>query len=67
MSSIGASYAHVHVQQKRQKDKMKKMEEQRAAKNGTTENRVIVNSNKVHPGNFMSHDMNPTTYGGRRD
>ncbi|KAL8475044.1 hypothetical protein ACS0TY_030716 [Phlomoides rotata] len=60
MSSIGASYAHVYVQQKRQKEKMKKMEEQKA-KNGQTENRVIVDegktscrSKRVHPQNFMS-------------
>ncbi|KAI3462033.1 hypothetical protein Pfo_018696 [Paulownia fortunei] len=73
MSSTGASYAHVYVQQKRQKERMKKMEEERARNgDGGVVEKVIVDDSKsgrnkkVHPGNFMSPDLNPG-FGGRKD
>lgn len=73
MSSTGASYAHVYVQQKRQKERLKKMEEERAKNGGggVVENVILEEgksgrSKKVHPGNFMSPDLNPG-FGGRRD
>ncbi|KAJ0096853.1 hypothetical protein Patl1_27378 [Pistacia atlantica] len=57
-TSIGASYAAVHVMTKKQKEKMKRMEEERVVKS-STDDQVAPNSNgskiaknKVHPGNF---------------
>ncbi|EOX92223.1 hypothetical protein QQP08_003897 [Theobroma cacao] len=60
MSSIGASCAEVYLMRKRQKEKMKRMEEERVKRGETTtgiEERkagTIVGRSKVHPGNFTS-------------
>lgn len=70
MASIGASCAQVYVMQKRQKEKMKRMEEEeakRAAGRGESkveeEGRkvggaapVVRQSKKVHPGHFPPQD-----------
>lgn len=59
------NYAHINVQQKRQKEKLKKMEEERTRKDGGSSGRTMPEkivddhrgtnkSNKVHPGGFMS-------------
>lgn len=58
MSSIGARSAEIFVMQKRQKEKMKRMEEERVRKgevSGDQERKVVASSgvgksNKVHPG-----------------
>ncbi|WRX11408.1 hypothetical protein QQP08_003895 [Theobroma cacao] len=60
MSSIGASCAEVYLMRKRQKEKMKRIEEERARRGETTtgiEERkagTLVGKSKVHPGNFTS-------------
>lgn len=69
MSSTGASYAHVYVQQKRQKERLRKIEEERAKK-VDNHGDVIINvvddddhssvksgsrNKKVHPGNFVGN------------
>ncbi|KAJ7956878.1 hypothetical protein O6P43_023253 [Quillaja saponaria] len=59
MSSIGASYAGVYVMKKHQKEKMKRMEDERVKRgdvviSSTEERKVggsgVSRSNKVHPG-----------------
>ncbi|PIN03011.1 hypothetical protein CDL12_24464 [Handroanthus impetiginosus] len=71
MSSTGASYAYVYVQQKRQEDKLKKMEENKAENgdDGVTGKGIIDDSKngknkQIHP--FLSPDLNPGS-GGRKD
>ncbi|KAK5785388.1 hypothetical protein PVK06_039970 [Gossypium arboreum] len=62
MSSIGASCAEVYLMRKRQKEKMKRMEEESVRRGetsgttGTIEERkpTVSGRNKVHPGNFTS-------------
>ncbi|KAL8034153.1 hypothetical protein ABFX02_12G009000 [Erythranthe guttata] len=56
MSSMGASYALIHVQQKRAKERLvKKVEEENTAKQGTTMAAAAVESGKtsrnkkIHP------------------
>ncbi|MBA0551904.1 hypothetical protein Golob_022761 [Gossypium lobatum] len=55
MSSVGASCAEVYVMQKRQKEKMKRTEEEKASR-GVEESTkpqpctVVVGRSKVHPG-----------------
>ncbi|KAK5843330.1 hypothetical protein PVK06_005783 [Gossypium arboreum] len=55
MSSVGASCAEVYVMQKRQKEKMKRMEEEKASR-GIEESTkpqphtVVVGRSKVQPG-----------------
>ncbi|XVF15122.1 hypothetical protein REPUB_Repub09cG0122100 [Reevesia pubescens] len=63
MSSIGASCAEVYLMRKRQKEKMKRMEEERSVRRGETTGieekkpaGTIVGRSKVHPGNFTSPD-----------
>ncbi|CAK9173023.1 unnamed protein product [Ilex paraguariensis] len=62
MSSTGASFAHVYVQQNRQKEKMKRMEEEkgRGVEDGGGERKVEDDkggkSNKIHPGGSISSD-----------
>jgi hypothetical protein len=64
MASIGASCAQVYVMQKRQEEKMKRMEEERAAGKGESkveeEGRKVAAvggpSKKVHPGHFPPED-----------
>ncbi|GMI99409.1 hypothetical protein HRI_003610200 [Hibiscus trionum] len=61
-TSIGASCAEVYLKQKRQKEKMKRMEEERARRGESSganaiEDRkptAVVGRSKVHPGNFTS-------------
>ncbi|KAI4317221.1 hypothetical protein L6164_025111 [Bauhinia variegata] len=56
MSSIGARSAEIYVMRKRQKEKMKRMEEERVGdaqerKLGTSStNPIVGKSKKVHPG-----------------
>lgn len=68
MSSTGASYANLYVQQKKQKERMKRMEEEIRVKNGgqisNLEEGKSCRSNKVYPGNFIS---SPDLNGERRD
>lgn len=63
MSSMGASYAGLHLMQKRQKEKTeRKEEEEKATKSGEPSHnadhlhhqdmKVGRSINKVHPGNF---------------
>lgn len=61
MSSLGANYALINVQQQRQKEKMKRVEEERARKEGEggrTEKVVVdhrgVKGNRVHPQGLLS-------------
>ncbi|XVE83213.1 hypothetical protein DITRI_Ditri16bG0069300 [Diplodiscus trichospermus] len=59
MSSIGASCAEVYLMRKRQKEKMKRIEEERVRRGESTgieEKKAgnIVGRSKVHPGNFTS-------------
>ncbi|CAK9166941.1 unnamed protein product, partial [Ilex paraguariensis] len=66
MSSTGASFAHVYVQQKRQREKMKRMEEERGRSGndgaGGAEEKNVGNgkggkSKKIHPdGGSVSSD-----------
>ncbi|KAL2332796.1 hypothetical protein Fmac_014009 [Flemingia macrophylla] len=55
MSSIGARSAEIYVMEKRQKEKMKRMEEERVQRGEVSaEERKVASSsvgkNKVHPG-----------------
>ena len=53
MSSLGASFASVYVQQKRQEEKLKKMEEGRERSGearGETGSSKRGKSKKIHPG-----------------
>ncbi|GFQ06856.1 hypothetical protein PHJA_002829600 [Phtheirospermum japonicum] len=61
MSSTGASYAAVYVQQKRQKERLKRIEEERARSNEgnkMVEKQAVQNgkaadrNKKVHPAGF---------------
>ncbi|XVF17170.1 hypothetical protein REPUB_Repub10bG0096400 [Reevesia pubescens] len=60
MSSIGASCAEVYLMRKRQKEKMKRMEEERVRRGeitGIIKERkpgTVSGRSKVHPGNFTS-------------
>ncbi|XWS29487.1 hypothetical protein CRYUN_Cryun24cG0033000 [Craigia yunnanensis] len=59
MSSIGASCAEVYLMRKRQKEKMKRMEEERLRRgetSGIKERKAgtVLGRSKVHPGNFTS-------------
>lgn len=58
MYSVGASYAHVHVQQKRQKEKLKQKMEDGRAKNGSADKMAVDASkcdrNKVYPDAFVT-------------
>ncbi|KAM6563744.1 hypothetical protein CsatB_023742 [Cannabis sativa] len=69
MSSIGASCAGVYVMQKRQKEKMLRMEEERARKGETHQDSkaatrghgggggsALGKGKKVHPGNFSTQN-----------
>lgn len=62
MSSIGASCAQIYVMKKRQKENMKKMEEERVRRGeSSVEERkagssTVGMSKKVHPGYFPSQD-----------
>uniref|UniRef100_A0A2N9EUS9 Uncharacterized protein n=1 Tax=Fagus sylvatica TaxID=28930 RepID=A0A2N9EUS9_FAGSY len=62
MSSIGASCAEIYVMRKRQKEKLKRMEEERVRKGESSveESKVsgstIGRSKKVHPGFFTSQN-----------
>ncbi|PON65265.1 hypothetical protein PanWU01x14_117820 [Parasponia andersonii] len=70
MSSIGASCAGVYVMQKRQKEKMERMEEERARRGESQDNKVagsgrsgggsntLGRSKKIHPGNFPGAESN---------
>lgn len=65
MSSTGASYANLCVQQKKQKERMQRKMEERVKNGGGEINNLIVvdegkscRSNKVYPGNFTSPDLN---------
>ncbi|KAG7544575.1 hypothetical protein ISN44_As12g001500, partial [Arabidopsis suecica] len=56
MSSIGASYAHLQVMQKKQKEKMKKIEKERNFGHDETHSRDVETpfasgriSNKIYP------------------
>ncbi|KAG6577271.1 hypothetical protein SDJN03_24845, partial [Cucurbita argyrosperma subsp. sororia] len=59
MSSIGASYAKIHLLQKQQKDKLESMEANRpsrgeaaAATSSGGGGSLLARSNKVHPGSI---------------
>jgi hypothetical protein len=65
MSSIAASWAQVHVMQKRQEEKLKRTEEERVKRgetSGNVEERKVGGSEapgkskKVHPGDFPPQD-----------
>ncbi|KAL1568014.1 hypothetical protein AAHA92_03425 [Salvia divinorum] len=65
MSSTGASYGHLYVQQKKaQKERAKRMEEERT-KNGVSSNvdeeKSNRSNNRVYPGNFTSPHFNGET------
>ncbi|KAL0461213.1 UNVERIFIED_CONTAM: hypothetical protein Slati_0008900 [Sesamum latifolium] len=73
MSSTGASYANLYVQQKRQKEKLMRMEQERGGEKAVSSgvddcNKSSAGSRnkKVHPGNFLSPDCSPGS-GGRKD
>ncbi|KAL2246573.1 UNVERIFIED_CONTAM: hypothetical protein Sindi_2509600 [Sesamum indicum] len=72
MSSTGASYAHVYVQQKRQKEKLMRMEQERGSEKaiagsvGDSNKSAGSRNKKVHPRNFMSPDLSPGS-GGQKD
>ncbi|KAH1113782.1 hypothetical protein J1N35_007160 [Gossypium stocksii] len=63
MSSVGASCAEVYVMQKQQKEKMKRMEEEKASR-GIEESTKpqphtgVVGRSKVHPGPAMPDSAN---------
>ncbi|CAI9109321.1 OLC1v1009124C1 [Oldenlandia corymbosa var. corymbosa] len=76
MASIGASYANLRVQQKRQEEKLKRKEEERARKNGgSSVGNIISNnpdtkSNRVFPsaGGSFGYDANSELgFGSRND
>lgn len=62
MSSIGASCADVYLKRKQQKEKMKKIEEERVKRGEITsssginnnEDRKLGGRSKVHPSNFTN-------------
>ncbi|KAF3969578.1 hypothetical protein CMV_006642 [Castanea mollissima] len=62
MSSIAFSCAEVYVMKKRQKEKLKRMEEERANRGESSEEERKVSgstlgrSKKVHPGNFPTQN-----------
>lgn len=69
MSSIGASYAGVHVMQKRQKEKMEKKLEQMGGRSGQSstvqDTKVSAHGRKkkVYPGTFQSPNNSPVEAG----
>uniref|UniRef100_A0A9I9DFK8 Uncharacterized protein n=1 Tax=Cucumis melo TaxID=3656 RepID=A0A9I9DFK8_CUCME len=64
MSSLGASYAKIHLLQKQQKEKLERMEPDRFSRGETATatgsssggSNLLARKNKVHPGNIA-----PTT------
>ncbi|KAH0676488.1 hypothetical protein KY285_024289 [Solanum tuberosum] len=66
MASMGVNYAYLHVQQKRLKEKSKKMEEEnvRSSNNeGGTVKKLTADSKhskgkKIYPGGFVSFESN---------
>ncbi|KAG6384909.1 hypothetical protein SASPL_153731 [Salvia splendens] len=61
MSSTGASYTHLYVQQKKaQKERTKRMEEERG-KNGVSNNvdegKSDRSNTRVYPGNFFTFEV----------
>ncbi|CAK9166942.1 unnamed protein product [Ilex paraguariensis] len=76
MSSTGASFAHVYVQQKRQREKMKRMEEERgrignAGKTGAEEKKAgngkVGGSKKIHPGGGSVSPYSAGSFGEAKD
>ncbi|KAG6386711.1 hypothetical protein SASPL_151883 [Salvia splendens] len=65
MSSTGASYAHLYVQQKKaQKERTKRMEEERAnngVSNNVDEGKSNRSNTRVYPGNLVSPHFNGDT------
>lgn len=63
MSSIGASFSQIYVQQKRQKEKMKRMEEERRKREEADVGERLFDNNKrgkikkIHPTEFSSLDL----------
>ncbi|KAM7517428.1 hypothetical protein LguiB_016390 [Lonicera macranthoides] len=63
MSSIGASFSHIYVQQNRQKEKMKRKEEERVKRGEADVGERLFGSNKrdkikkIHPTEFSSLDL----------
>ncbi|OIT28104.1 hypothetical protein A4A49_20662 [Nicotiana attenuata] len=65
MASMGVNYAHLHVQQKRLKEKSKRMEEEKARSNneGGAVKKLVEDGKrskgkKIYPGGFASLDSN---------
>lgn len=66
MASMGVNYANLHVQQKRLKEKSKKMEEENARNSnnqGSTVKKLTVDGKhskgkKIYPGGFASFESN---------
>lgn len=64
MSSLGASCARVYIMEKQQKEKLKKMEEERLVRTSdgvgkerrSNESSSFGKSQKIHPGNFGSSE-----------
>ncbi|KAK4353895.1 hypothetical protein RND71_026089 [Anisodus tanguticus] len=66
MASMGLNYTHLHVEQKRLKEKSKKMEEENA-RNSNNESGTVKKftmdgkhskSKKIYPGGFVSFESN---------
>lgn len=65
MASIGANYASLYVQQKRQEEKMKRKEEERARKNGGEMGKKSnISADDVESSTNKSNKVHPAAAGG---
>ncbi|KAK4353106.1 hypothetical protein RND71_028624 [Anisodus tanguticus] len=67
MAAMGLNYAHLHVQQKRLKEKSKTMKEENARNSSNNESGVVKKltvdgkrskGKKIYPGGFVSFESN---------